>query len=74
MLKREEDSRIVNNELAVRSPARDLQIGILGEVCDRIAADLGTYPALSLILEGRIFNGEILDFGPAAAVFQFSGI
>jgi hypothetical protein len=68
------DSRIVNNNLPIRNPTCKFQIGIFVEICNSVAAKPGAYPALGLVLEGRILDSEILDFGGAAAVLKIFGI
>jgi hypothetical protein len=70
----ESDLRIVDDELPIRIPACKFQIRVLVEIGDRVAVDLGTYPAFGLVLECRIFDGEFLGFGVAATVVEVDGI
>ena len=64
------DLRVVDDDLAIGVPASNFEFGVLAQVCDGITADCWADPAFGLVFGLRVFDGEVLLLGLAAAVCE----
>ena len=62
--------RIVDDDLAIGIPARQLKVCIFLEIGNRVAVELRAYSAFSLVLCGCVDDSQVLDFRRGATVFE----